>query len=84
MPDMNVSYGIPLDFIAFFWEFFTQLTTCPMGLQVMENLLILLYFLGICQHNSRQFVFVVLYLHQTFLDCVANQYTNFYILTCQM
>ena len=35
-------------------------------------------------HYWRQFMSELLYLHQTFTDCLSNQYTNFNILTWQM
>ena len=48
MSDMTASYGMLLDFIAFFRYFHT--------LMMSE----------------------VLYLHQTFTDCVPNQYAHYF------
>ena len=45
-----------------------------MLLQVMERLLILLRVLSIFIHFWRTFMSELLYLHQTFTDCVSNQY----------
>ena len=44
----------------------------------------LLHVLGIFKHYCRPFMSKVLYLHQTFTDCVSKQYINFDMLTCQM
>ena len=35
-------------------------------------------------HNCRPFMSKVLYLHQTFMDCVSNQYKHFDIFISQM
>ena len=45
---------------------------CQIWLQVMERHLILLYFLAIFIHNWRAFMSEVLYLHQSFTDCVSD------------
>ena len=44
----------------------------------------LLRVLGIFIHYLRQFMSAVLYHHQTFTDCVSNQYSHFDMLTYQM
>ena len=59
------------------------MSKCQMWLQVMEHPLILLRFLGIFIHYWQPFMSEVLYLHQTFTDCMSNQYTHFDMLTCQ-
>ena len=42
------------------------------------------FFLGIFINYWRLFISKLLYLHQTFTDCVSNQYTYVNILSCQM
>ena len=52
----------------------TDMSKCQMWLQVMERPLILLRFLVIFIHYYwRVFMTKVLYLYQTFTDCVSNQ-----------
>ena len=51
-----------------------DILTCQMWLQVMERHLILLRFLGIFIHFWRLFMSELLYLCQTFPDCVSNQF----------
>ena len=52
---------------------------CQILLQVMERPLILLRFLGIFIQNWQEFMFEVLYLHQTFTDCVSSWKTFWYM-----
>ena len=58
--------------------------TYQMWQEVMERPLIWLRFLGILIRFWQPFMSQVLYLHQTFTDCVSNQYINFDLSTCQM
>ena len=51
-----------------------DILTCQMLWQVMEGLLNLFRFLGIFIHYYWPFMSKLLYLHQTFPDCVFNQY----------
>ena len=57
---------------------------CQMWLQVIERSLILLRSLDIFIHYWRPFISEVLYLHQTFTDCMSIQYKYSDMLTCQM
>ena len=57
MPDMNASYGMPFDFIAF---------------------------LGIFIHYCFPIMSELFYLHETFADCMFNQYTHTDISICQI
>ena len=55
-----------------------------MLLHVMVHPLILLHFLAIFIHFYLPFMPDLLYLRQTFTDCVSNQNTHFDMLKCQM
>ena len=58
---------------------------CQMWLQVMEHSLILLCILDIVIHYYwRPLMSEVLYLHQTFTDCILDWFTHFCMSTCQM
>ena len=63
-----------------------DILTCQKWLQNMECPLILLRFLGILIHFWIPFMSLslLLYLRQTFTDCVSNKYTNTYMSTYQM
>ena len=62
----------------------TEMSKSQMWLQALQRHLILLRFLGIFIHYWRPFMSEVLYLHQTFTDCMSRQYTHFDMLTYQM
>ena len=74
MPDMNASYEMPLDFIAFlgilihnWWTF------------MPEELLYLHQIFTDCVSNWCAYVgmFDSTYPHQTFTECLSNQFTRF-------
>ena len=56
------------------WYTHSAILKCQMWLQVMERPLILLHFSSIFIHFWQPFISELLYIHQTFTDCISNQY----------